>query len=92
MYNEKSRLLAEILEESEGRFFTVDFIKAAGTPRTLTGRLGVVKVQSGKGKPQTQNITDNLTVYDVTKKGYRNINRDSLKRIRVNGFEVTLRD
>ncbi len=68
------------------KFFTVTFVKANGEERTLTGRLGVTKhTVSGKTKDAHNNY---LCVYDVNKKGYRNVNTDSISSLVCGNFKV----
>ena len=74
---------------SEGRFVTVEFIKKDGTLRKLTGRLGVKKHL--KGGVSTLDPAQYITIYDVQNKGYRAINRDTIKALTIEGvhMEVT---
>lgn len=65
------------------KFFTVTFTKANGELRTMNARLGVTKhLQGGTKKYDKQNL---LTVFDVTKKGYRTVNIDAIQELRANG-------
>ncbi len=41
--NSASRVLASIIEQSNGKFFTATFVKKDGTQRQMTARLGVEK-------------------------------------------------
>ena len=68
---------AEYLAAKVGdKFFTVTFVKANGEIRKLNGRLGVTKhTVSGK---TTDTHDDYLCVYDVDKKGYRNVNVNTI--------------
>ena len=40
-------MLDKIIEQSQGRFFTVTFVKKDGTKRVMTARLGVTKHLKG---------------------------------------------
>jgi hypothetical protein len=62
--------------ESNGRIFTVTFLKKDGTIRTLNGRIGVTKYL--KGGTSTLNPEEYITVYDLQSKGYRAINRSTI--------------
>ena len=75
--------LDKIIESTNGRFFTVCFVKKDNTERLLTGRLGVTKHLKG-GKSTIDN-TKYITVYDTRAKGYRAINRDTIKFIHFQG-------
>jgi len=74
---------------SEGRFVTVEFIKKDGTLRKLTGRLGVKKHL--KGGVSTLDPEQYITIYDVQNKGYRAVNRATIKALTIEGvrMEVT---
>ena len=64
----------------KGKIFSVTFIKKDGTERNMVCRLGVQKYLSG-GK-SVNNPDKHLTVYDMHKKGYRNITFDTLTEIK----------
>ena len=69
------------------KFFTVTFVKANGEERVLTGRLGVTKhTVSGKTKDIHNNY---LCVYDVNKKGYRNVNLNTIRKIECGDFKIS---
>jgi hypothetical protein len=61
---------------SNGKIFTVTFIKKDGSLRVLNGRLGVTKHL--KGGLSTLNPLEYITVYDLQSKGYRAINRSTI--------------
>ena len=67
-----------------GRFATITFIKRDGTKRKMTCRSGVKKHLRG-GSNTTGHIEKYVTVYDVQKKGYRNINLETVRQVRGNG-------
>ena len=75
-------MLDELILQSAGRFVTVVFEKKDGTLRTLTGRLGVTKHL--KGGTSTLNPDAYITLYDVVKKGYRAVNRDTIRSVTIN--------
>tara|TARA_R100000093_G_C1921921_1_gene65913 strand:- start:470 stop:793 length:324 start_codon:yes stop_codon:yes gene_type:complete len=55
----------------QGKFFTAKFVKKDGEFRTMNCRLGVTKhLKGGKNYNAT---SDNITVFDLKNKGYRNI-------------------
>ena len=65
----KEKILA-----TNGRFFSVSFIKKDGTERRMTARLGVKKGIKGVGlkfNPSDHNL---MVVYDIHKRAYRMIN------------------
>ena len=85
---DKDMTFAEYIASNVGdKFFTVTFIKANGEERVLTGRLGVTKhTVSGKTKDIHNNY---LCVYDVNKKGYRNVNLNTIRKIECGDFNIS---
>jgi len=77
--------LAKVIECSEGRFFTVEFIKKDGSTRILNGRLGVEKYL--KGGDCTIDRTKFVIVYDVQSKGYRAVNRETILSVKIDGVK-----
>ena len=77
--------LSKVIECSEGRFFTVEFVKKDGSTRILNGRLGVEKYL--KGGDCTIDRTKFVIVYDVQSKGYRAVNRDTILSVRIDGVK-----
>jgi len=66
--------MKEQILATNGRFFSVSFIKKDGTTRKMTARLGVKKNIKGVGlkfNPSEKNL---IVVFDVHKKAYRMIN------------------
>ena len=64
--------------------FSVGFYKKDGTFRTGTFRLGVKKHL--KGGKQLTDPNNYLVAYDMQKKGYRNINYNTIKYIKAKGM------
>jgi hypothetical protein len=83
-------MLDELILQSAGRFVTVVFEKKDGTMRTLTGRLGVTKHL--KGGTSTLNADQYITIYDVVNKGYRAVNRDTIRSVTINHITASLND
>lgn len=77
--------LANVIETSEGRFFTVEFIKKDGSTRILNGRLGVEKYL--KGGDCTIDRSKFVIVYDVQSKGYRAVNRETILSVKIDGVK-----
>lgn len=66
--------MKEQILATNGKFFSVSFIKKDGTTRKMTARLGVKKDIKGVGlkfNPSEKNL---IVVFDVHKKAYRMIN------------------
>jgi hypothetical protein len=63
---------------TNGRFFSVSFIKKDGSERKMTARLGVKKDIKGVGlkfNPTERNL---IVVFDIHKKAYRMINLSTI--------------
>jgi hypothetical protein len=63
---------------TNGKFFSVSFIKKDGTERKMTARLGVKKDIKGVGlkfNPSERNL---IVVFDIHKKAYRMINLSTI--------------
>lgn len=71
-----NKQLKEMIENTKGRIFVANFIKATGEQRKMVCRLGVRKGLTGKGKSyEKENL---VTVYDMVNHSYRNINLNTL--------------
>ena len=83
----------ELITATNGQIFSVSFIKKDGTERAMNCRLGVKKHLKG-GESTTKHLTNLVTVYSIDSSGYRNINLDTVKQLKISGnvynFEVTL--
>jgi hypothetical protein len=75
-------MLDDLILKSAGRFVTVTFIKKSGELRTLTGRMGVTKHL--KGGVSTLDADKFITIFDMVNKGYRAINRETIKSVTLN--------
>jgi hypothetical protein len=75
---------------SDGKIFTVEFIKKDGTVRKMNARLGVKKHLKGGSlafDPSERNL---LPVFDMQKEGYRMINASTILTIKIGGKEIVL--
>jgi hypothetical protein len=81
-----SRTLATMIDSSNGKIVSVVFIKKDGSQRNLVGRLGVTKALKGGVKQVDENKF--ITIFDMQKNDYRNINRDTIISIKMNGIEA----
>lgn len=75
--------LADIVTQSKGKFLTVVFYKKDGSIRSMNCRLGVTKHL--KGGECTLDRSKFLIVYDMLKKGYRAIDKDSIISVSIGG-------
>lgn len=74
-----------LIDNSNGKFFTVEFIKKNGDLRKMNCRIGVSKYVTGKGltfEPSDYNLR---VVFDLQKHDYRMINLETVRRIIMNG-------
>ena len=65
------------IKQTNGKFFSVTFIKADGTERKMLCRLGVHLGINGNGKP-SQMSDMNVKVYDIQKRAWRSFRLDRL--------------
>ena len=69
-----------------GQIFGVKFYKKDGSARTMCCRLGVSKGVTGKGKRWSRVEYPNLvTVYDMGKDDFRNVNLDTIQSVTTKG-------
>jgi hypothetical protein len=72
---------------SNGRFFTVTFIKKDGSTRRMTARTGVKKhLRGGTNKNTNPN---HLIVWSVADKGYRTVDINAITKLTFNGETYT---
>lgn len=76
---------AALIKEAKNEFFTVTFIKKSGELRVMNCRLGVKKHLVSNNSSTTSHISKYITVYDVKSSGYRNINIETLKEVKIHG-------
>jgi len=84
----KREKIYNMIQQTKGNFFTVDFIKENGEFRTMNGRIGVKKYLSNNGrKIKITHPLDNgiIRIFDTVKNFYRSINLDTVTRISYNG-------
>lgn len=72
------------------KIFSVIFQKKDGTLREMVCRLGVTKHLKGGELKYSPEDFNYLTVYDMQAEGYRTINVNTLKRIKLDGVTYDL--
>jgi len=87
----KAQQVRQLARQTNGRFFTVGFIKKDGSKRLLTGRLGVKAPLVG-GENTVKHIDKYLTVYDTTKKQYRNVNLETVFMFHAQGNRIDFKE
>lgn len=76
----KSDFLAENILNSNGKIFTVTFIKKDKSIRVITGRLGVKKYL--KGGESKLDANKYITVFEMSTKQYRAINKSTILSVK----------
>jgi len=79
------------LRASNGRVFTVTFIKKDGSLREMNCRLGVKKGVKFTGKSVGLDVPV-MRVFDMQVGGFRSINLDTLRTITMNGESFVVTD
>lgn len=87
--NERGKIIRNLLESNKDKFFFVKFQKKDGTMRTMQARLGVQKDLRG-GVSGTAEYERYLTVFDTRKQAYRNINVETVSRIKMKGADISV--
>lgn len=72
----EKQTLDNVIESTNGKIFQVIFIKKDGTERRMVARLGVTKYL--KGGNATLDKNQYIIAFDMVKKAYRAINRDTI--------------
>ena len=76
----------ELMEKSDGKMFTVFFIKKSnGKPREMNARLGVSVGVNGTGRNFKPEDHDLLGVYDMQEHGHRMVSLRSVYRLHLGG-------
>lgn len=78
--------MRHFINQTKGKFFTINYQKADGQVRKMVARTGVRKGLVGTGKPTPQHL---VSVYDVVNKGYRSINPENVLSFKCGNMEVT---
>ena len=76
---ENNNFVERILS-SNGKIFSVEFVKKDGSVRLMNCRLGVTKHL--KGGSSTLDPDKFITVYDLQSEGYRAINKEAIINVK----------
>lgn len=82
--------LLDILKATNGRFFTVTFVKKDNTVRKLNGRINVNKWL--KYTNYVLDVGKHVCVYDVQNKGYRLVNKNTILGITCDKFTALVNE
>lgn len=81
-----SRIRAKaLMKRTRGEFFSVQFIKKDGTVRDMVCRLGVTKYLKGGELAFDPEEKGLMVVYEMNVEGYRMININSLRQLKIDG-------
>ena len=83
-------LAHEMIRESAGKIFYVEFRKKDGSRRRMTARIGVSKGVNGKGLRYDPLDYKLACVFDMDKRGFRMVDLNEIIRLRVGGRELTV--
>jgi hypothetical protein len=70
--------MLEQIKKTNGRIFSVTFVKKDGTIRKMTARLGVKKDLKGVGLKFNPSERSLVVVFDMHKRAYRMINLQTI--------------
>ena len=80
-----------LIEKSNGKMFSVEFVKrTTGEHRKMVARLGVKKHLAGGDAAYSFTERGLVSVYDVQKKGYRTIPTESISTLTIGGSTYTI--
>lgn len=80
----------ELIFDTKGKFFTVTFIKKDGSERVMNARLGVKKYLRGGELKYDPAEFNYITVYDMGAKGYRMVNANTIKNLKIGKNEYVI--
>lgn len=82
----------DLIKQSNGRTFSVVFLKKDGSRRVLNGRMGVKKGLTGGGMAYDPTIRGLLPVYDMKAKGYRMVTIANIQGLKINKTQYVVTD
>lgn len=85
-----NRAIDKLIESSHGRFLSISFVKDDGTPRSITGRVGV-RYRGVPAHYRRDSKNRKFYLLYVPGKGYRRINADAVLEVSLDGVTVTNR-
>lgn len=80
----KIELVKTLVAGTEGKFFTVSFIKKDGSERSITGRIDVSKYTKG-GVAGWKANGDNIGIYEIGEGQYRAFNAGRVTSLKIAG-------
>lgn len=83
----KTKDIRKLFENTNGKIFSVKFVKANGEVRQMQVRTSVTKHLKG-GKSTLEGKENLMVVYSMDAKGYRCINLDTVISAKIAGVEM----
>lgn len=84
-----NKFINRLIDDSNGKIMTVTFVKQDGTVRDLNGRIKVTKHLKNTGEhTKTVDRSKYIVMYDLKKKGYRSVNRETILKVKISGATV----
>lgn len=83
--------VADLIRNTKGKMFSVEFVKKDGTLRKMNARMGVKKHLKG-GESTIAGKENLIGCYDMQTGGYRCINVDTLLKAKVDHEEYDVTD
>ena len=77
--------LTNLIQGTNGKFFSLVFVKKDGSDRHMTARTGVSKGVTGQGLKYNPADYGMVCLYDTKAKGYRMVKLEKVKGIQVEG-------
>lgn len=84
-----NKFINRLIDNSNGKIMTVTFVKQDGTMRDLNGRIKVTKHLKNTGEhTNTVDRSKYIVMYDLKKKGYRSVNRETILSVKIDGVKI----
>lgn len=84
-----NKFINRLIDNSNGKIMTVTFVKQDGTVRELNGRIKVTKHLKNTGEnTKTVDRSKYIVMYDLKKKGYRSVNRETILSVKIDGVKI----
>jgi len=88
-----NKFINNLIDNSNGKILTVEFVKQDGSVRRLNGRVGVRKHLKQTGElNNTIDRSKYIIMYDLKKNGYRSVNRETIRSVTMDGVDIYVND
>ena len=82
---------AQLIRDTNGKFFTVTFVKKDGTTRVMNARLGVKAYLKGGELPYNPSAKGLIPVYDMQVRDYRMVNINTITKLKIGNNTYNVR-